>query len=149
MLAISVSKSAIIANTLSRCVYESAPPVLVANALAVRTAFLICRPFTCRSESCFSSCSVRPCPNSGDDALAPSFLFSAASSSPVNVPRAFVRNAIQIERRASAVRSRYRNDTWIRDWKAASMALTRFVVRKRIPRKYLGNGFSQRRIITT
>ena len=53
------------------------------------------------------------------------------------LPLTRLRNATQIWRFASDDRSAYRSETCMRDWNASSNTRTRFVVRKRMPRKYL------------
>ena len=82
--------------------------------------FLIWRPLTFFSPSvCSSSCDRPP--------------FGM-------LPLTRLRKATQIWRFASEDRSWYRSETWMRDWNASSKTRTRFVVRKRMPRKYLVRG---------
>lgn len=100
------------------CRYPSSSLRPDAKAVAVFTTFLICLPLIFFSPSWRSSSWERP----------PFWTLS---------PWTLRRNATQILRLESELRSWYRRETWIRDWKASSNTRTLFVVKKRMPRKYL------------
>ena len=123
------SNCSIMSSTCTRCRYPRISCFPLAKARAVLTTFLICRPLIFFS---------------------PRSRISSALSPPLGIfPFAFWRKATQILRLASGFKSWYLRETWIRDWNASSNTRTRFVVRKRIPRKYLSNSWNFRTVGTS
>ena len=103
----SLMNSSIASSASSRCVCCMRSPRLSASDAAVRHAFLICRPLSPRSARRSASSPPRP---------------------------AFLRNARQMRALVARESSPKWSATWMRERKASSKDVMRFVVRKRMPR---------------